>query len=173
MSELPPDEELPLKLDAIERSLATNQHRWTGRATLLAALATGITLLLPWAFSRRLGLSVWQLGFETQPALALTWSAGLVTSVAGLALGPGLRAQAAAGVTGVIATLYVAIAWQADTIASLSNTWPGPGPAVAIVTGLAWVLAAATQLLATARASATPPTPVDLSAAVARLRRNR
>lgn len=61
--ELPPDEELTRRLDLAEQNLATRQHRWFARATLLAALATGITLLLPWTFSRRLGESVWQLGF--------------------------------------------------------------------------------------------------------------
>ncbi|GAA1596711.1 hypothetical protein GCM10009789_58360 [Kribbella sancticallisti] len=173
MSELPPDEELPRKLDAIERSLATNQHRWSGRATLLAALATGLPLLLPWTFSRRLGLSVWQLGVETQPALALTWLAGLATSIAALALHPGARAQVAAAVTGVIAVIFVTGAWQATSVASLSDTWPGPGRAIAIITGLAWLLAAATHLLTAAAPSATPPAPADLSAAIARLRRHR
>ena len=85
MSEFP-DEEIPRRLDAVEAALATGEHRWYARATLLAALATGVTLLLPWTFSRRLGLSVWQLGIEVQPTLALTWLAGLLTSVVALVL---------------------------------------------------------------------------------------
>ena len=64
-----PEEELARRLEVAERELGVRQHRWFARATLLAALATGITLLLPWTFSRRLGQSVWQLGIETQPSL--------------------------------------------------------------------------------------------------------
>ena len=172
MSELPPDEELPRKLDAIEETLATNEHRWFARATLLAALATGITLLLPWTFSRRLGLSVWELGIETQPSLALTWLAGLLSSIAALVLRD-TKARAASSVTGVIAILFIAGAWQANSQAALTDTWPGPGPAVAMVTGLVWLLAAASHLLATTRSHATTPTPEALEAATSHLRHHR
>ena len=85
---LPPDRAgtPPTRADAGRGRPGHQQHRWFARATLLAALATGITLLLPWTFSRRLGLSVWQLGMEVQPTLALTWLAGLITSIVALAL---------------------------------------------------------------------------------------
>lgn len=173
MSELPPDEELPRKLDAIEQTLATNQHKWFARATLLAVLATGITLLLPWTFSRRLGLSVWQLGIETQPSLAVTWLVGLLAAIAALVLN-GSKAQVASSVTGIIAILFIAGAWQANSLAALTDTWPGPGPAVATVTGIAWLLAATTHLLATTRSHpTTPPTPEALEAATAHLRHAR
>jgi hypothetical protein len=172
MSELPPDEEVPRKLDALEQSLALKQHRWFGRATLLAVLASGIALLLPWTFSRRLGLSVWQLGLEVQPSVALTCLAGLLTSIAALVLRPGPKAQAATAVSGVIAILYIAGAWQATSAATLTDTWPGPGPAVAVVTGLTWLLTTATHLLTPPRPHPTP-TPDALHSATTHLRHTR
>ncbi len=167
-----PDEEVPRRLDAAETELATGEHRWFARATLLAALATGVTLLLPWSFSRRLGLSVWQLGFETQPTLALTWLAGLITSVVALALKPGHKAQAAAAVTGIIAVVYLAGAWQASRLEAVADTWPGPGPAFAITTSLIWLLTTAAQLVANHKSPATHD-PASLSRAVTDLRRTR
>src|SRR5690242_16114695 len=102
-----PDEELPHRLAAAEHALAVHEHRWFARAGLLAALATGLTLLLPWTYSRRLGLSVWQLGIETQPQLALTWLVGLATTATLLILKPGHKAQATAGITAVITLLLL------------------------------------------------------------------
>jgi hypothetical protein len=169
---LPPDEELPLKLAGLERELAVRQHRWFALAMLLAALATGVTLLLPWTYSRRLGLSVWQLGIETQPALALTWATGLIATVLTLALPAGLKSQAASAVTGVIAVIFVAGCWQARDLSPLSDTWPGPGPTFALIISLSWLLTTAAHLLAT-RTNATPPTDEALAAAQTRLRRAR
>ena len=185
MSDLLPDEELPRQLDAAEQVLAISQHRWFGRVTLLTALAAGVTLLLPWTFSRRLGLSVWQLGLETQPSVALTWLAGLVTSILALALHPRRRpassrddqarttasvySQTAAAVTALIAVLFIAGAWQARDLGSLSDSWPGPGPALAAITGFTWLLAASAQLVAS-RVPRTRPTDEALQEAVTRLR---
>ncbi|GAB3816809.1 hypothetical protein [Kribbella italica] len=171
MPELP-DEVLPDKLAAAEKRLGVVQHRWFAVATLLATLPAGVALLLPWAFSRRLGQSVWQLGIETQPTLALAWLAGLLAAVLALALRPGQLAQAATAVSGVVALIYAAGGWQANTASALSDTWPGPGPAVALVTGLIWVLCASAQLIAD------HPHPVEpdaeaLATAVRRLRQNR
>lgn len=171
MSELP-DEELPRLLDAAETELAKAEHRWFARATLLAALATGVMLLLPWTFSRRLGLSVWQLGVETQPALAWTWLAGLITSVIALSLEPGHKAQAAAGLTGVIAVVCLAGAWQARDAESLGDTWPGPGPTFAVITAACWLVTAGLQLAAD-RPRSTEPNPTAVSAAITQLRRDR
>ena len=84
-----PDEALPHLVDQAERRLSIGQHRWFALATLLATLPAGVALLLPWTFSRRLGQSVWQLGIETQPTLALAWLAGLLAAVLALALRPG------------------------------------------------------------------------------------
>ena len=170
--ELPPDEELTRRLDQAEQTLATKQHRWFARATLLAALATGITLLLPWTFSRRLGESVWQLGFETQPSLLLTWLAGLITSIVALAVRPGHVAQACTAIAGVIALVYVAGGWQANALDALSDSWPGPGPAFAIVTGLSWLLCVSAQLVAD-RPHPSHPTEDSLQTATTRLRRTR
>ena len=170
--ELLPDEELPRRLDAAEEELATSQHRWFARATVLATLATGFTLLLPWTFSRRLGLSVWQLGIEVQPSLALTWLAGLITSIVALSLPAGLKAQAAGAATGVLALLFVAGGWQAKDLQSISDTWAGPGPAFAIVTGLIWLLCATAQLLADRTRPATPDDKA-VADAIARLRTSR
>jgi len=170
--ELLPDEELPRRLDAAEEELATSQHRWFARATVLATLATGFTLLLPWTFSRRLGLSVWQLGIEVQPSLALTWLAGLITSIVALSLPAGLKAQAAGAATGVLALLFVAGGWQAKDLQSISDTWAGPGPAFAIVTGLIWLLCATAQLLADRTRPATPDDKA-VADAIARLRASR
>jgi hypothetical protein len=188
MSDLLPDEELPRRLDAAEQALAISQHRWFGRVTLLTSLAAGVTLLLPWTFSRRLGLSVWQLGLETQPSVALTWLAGLITSILALALHPrsqpasssdepsrataGIYSQTAAAVTGLIAMLFIAGAWQARDLGSLSDSWPGPGPALAAITGFTWLLAATAQLIAS-RVHQTRPTDVALQEAVTRLRNAR
>jgi hypothetical protein len=171
MSEFP-DEEVPRRLDAVEAALATGEHRWYARATLLAALATGVTLLLPWTFSRRLGLSVWQLGIEVQPTLALTWLAGLLTSVVALVLKPGHKARAAAAITGIIAVAYLAGAWQASRLEAVADTWPGPGPAFAITTSLSWLLTAAAQLVARHDSPATHD-PAALARAVSELRRTR
>jgi len=170
--ELLPDEELPRRLDAAEQVLATSEHRWFARATLLTALATGLTLLLPWTFSRRLGLSVWQLGLEVQPSLALTWLAGLTTSIVALSLPAGPKAQAASAATGVLALLFIAGGWQAKELDSISDTWAGPGPAVAVVTGLIWILCATAQLLAD-RPRPTTPDDQAVADAITRLRTNR
>lgn len=183
MSDLLPDEELPRQLDVAEQALAISQHRWFGRVTLLTSLAAGLTLLLPWTFSRRLGLSVWQLGLETQPSVALTWLAGLVTSILALALPPRRRptkpafsasiySQTAAAATALIAMLFIAGAWQARDLGSFSDSWPGPGPALAAITGFTWLLAAAAQLVAS-RARQTRPTDEALQEAVTRLRNAR
>ncbi|MEV8374159.1 hypothetical protein AB0P21_15565 [Kribbella sp. NPDC056861] len=172
MTALPPDEELPLKLAGLERELAVRQHRWFALAMLLTAIGTGVTLLLPWTYSRRLGLSVWQLGIETQPALALTWAAGLIATGLALALPVGLTSQAASGVSGVITVVFVAGCWQTRDLSPLSDTWPGPGPTFAMIIGLSWLLATAAHLLAT-RTHAVPPTPEALEAAQTRLRRSR
>jgi len=188
MSDLLPDEEVPRRLDGAEYALACAQHRWFGRVTLLTSLAAGITLLLPWTFSRRLGLSVWQLGLETQPSVALTWLAGLVTSILALALPPRHRpastadeptgttaniySQAAAAFTAVIAVLFIGGAWQARDLGSLSDTWAGPGPALAAITGFTWILAAGAQLIAS-RSHHNRPTTEALQEAVTRLRNAR
>jgi len=169
MTELP-DEELPDRLDAAEAELATAEHRWFGRATLLAALATGVTLLLPWAYSRRLGLSVWQLGIETQPTLAFTWLAGLVTTVVGLLLKPGHKSQAAAAVTAVITLLFLTATWRVNNPAAPTDTWPAPGPALAIATSLIWLITTLPHLF---NVRAQPPTPSTVHETITRLRRTR
>ncbi|WP_143466118.1 hypothetical protein [Kribbella sp. ALI-6-A] len=167
MAELP-DELLPRRLEQEERRQAVAQHRWFGRATLLAVLAAGVALLLPWVFSRRLGQSVWQLGVETQPKLALTWLAGLVVSALALLLRPG---QLAPALSGVVAMVYAAGGWQATTPSPISGTWPGPGPSTAVVTGLIWLLCAAAQLVAN-HADPAEPDAESLADAVRRLRQN-
>ncbi|ADB35429.1 hypothetical protein Kfla_6432 [Kribbella flavida DSM 17836] len=167
-----PDEELPRRLDQLERRLTVERHRWFARATLLAALPAGLALLLPWIFSRRLGQTVWQLGLEAQPALLLTWLAGLAAAVVALWVRPGRVAQAAAVLTGVIALLYVAGGWQANTASALSDTWPGPGPAIAVVTGVIWLLCATAHLIAD-RQRPSAPDDEALAQAVLRLRQNR
>lgn len=168
-----PDEELPRRLDAAEAELARSEHRWFARATLLAALATGFTLLLPWTYTRRYGLSVWQLGLETQPTLAFSCLAGILTSIVALALKPGAGAQAAAGVTAIIAIVCLAVAWQATTVDTLTDSWAGPGPAFAVATSVLWLLATTAQLVAQHNNQTPGDDPADLSRAVARLRRTR
>ncbi len=168
-----PDEELPRRLDDAEAELARSEHRWFARATLLAALATGVTLLLPWTYTRRYGLSVWQLGLEIQPTLALACLAGVISSKVALALKPGAGAQAATGVTAIIATACLAVAWQATTVDTLTDTWPGPGPAFTIATSILWLLATAVQLVAQNNNQAASDDPADISRAVAQLRRTR
>ncbi|MFI5730159.1 hypothetical protein ACIA49_08580 [Kribbella sp. NPDC051587] len=164
-----PDEELPARLAKAEQALAVAEHRWLARAGLLAALATGLTLLLPWTYSRRLGLSVWQLGIETQPQLALTWLVGLATTVAVLVLKPGHKAQAVAGVTAVITLLFLAGAYQAGQLEALGDTWPGPGPAIALATATCWLLTTAAHLLA--HRNNHPPDPDIITQTIAHLRR--
>ncbi len=165
-----PDEELPIRLAAAEQKLAVNEHRWFARAGLLAALATGLTLLLPWTYSRRLGLSVWQLGIETQPQLALTWLVGLVATVALLVLKPGHKTQAAAGIAAVITLLLLAGAYQAGQVEALGDTWPGPGPAIALVTTVCW-LATATAHLLSQRTGHSTPNPATITRTINQLRR--
>ncbi|MEU0096862.1 hypothetical protein [Kribbella sp. NPDC006257] len=169
---LAPEEVLGRRLELAERELGVGQHRWFARATLLAALATGITLLLPWTFSRRLGESVWQLGIETQPSLVLTWVAGLITSILALALRPGSVAQACTAITGVITLVFIAGSWQANALDALSDAWPGPGPSFAVVTGLSWLLCLSAQLIAD-RPHPTTPTPESLHSAITHLRHTR
>ncbi|TDD63055.1 hypothetical protein E1263_01740 [Kribbella antibiotica] len=164
-----PDEELPVRLAAAEQALAVSEHRWFTRAGLLAALATGLTLMLPWTYSRRLGLSVWQLGVETQPQLALTWLAGLATTTALLILKPGHKAQAAAGITAVITLLFLSGAYQAGQLEALGDTWLGPGPAVALATTTCWLMTTAAHLLA--HRNNPHLTPEAITRTIARLRR--
>ncbi|MEV6410768.1 hypothetical protein [Kribbella sp. NPDC051718] len=170
MTELPPDEQLPPKLDALEQELAGRQHRWFALTMLLAAVATGVTLLLPWTFSRRLGLSVWQLGIETQPTLALTWTAGLLATILTLALPPGPKSQATAVITGVISLIYVAGCWQARDLPPQTDTWPGPAPTLALTTAIIWLLTTSAHLLAT-HLHPPPPTEEALAEAQSRLYR--
>jgi hypothetical protein len=168
-----PDEELPRRLDAAEAELARSEYRWFARATLLAALATGITVLLPWTYTRRYGLSVWQLGLETQPTLAFTCLAGIITSIVALVLKPGLGAQAAAGVTAIIAIVCLATGWQASTLDTLADTWPGPGPAFTIATSLLWLLATTAQLVAHHNNHHPTPDEADISRTITHLRHTR
>ncbi|TDU90569.1 hypothetical protein EV138_4161 [Kribbella voronezhensis] len=172
MQPLPPDEELNRQLDLAEQTLASREHRWFARVTVLTALASGLTLLLPWTFSRRLGESVWQLGYEVQPSLLLAWLAGLIASAVALTLRPGAAAQAATAITGVIALIYVAGSWQAATLDAFSDVWPGPGPAIAITTGLCWTLATSAQLIAD-RPHPTTPTDDALQTTITHLRQTR
>jgi hypothetical protein len=167
-----PDELLPRQLDAAEEELASGLHRWFARATLLAGLAAGITLLLPWTFSRRLGLSVWQLGIEDYPALGLTWLAGLVASVVALVVRSGKYPQIATTITGIVALVYATASWQANALDSASDSWAGPGPAFAVVSGLIWLLCATAQLIAD-RLRTSAPTDQQLQDAIDRLRRTR
>lgn len=167
MTELPPDEQLPPKLDALERELATQQHRWFALAMLLAAVATGFTLLLPWTFSRRLGLSVWQLGIESHPTLALTWAAALITTILTLALPPGPKSQATTAATAVITLIHLATCWQARDL-PLTDTWPAPGPTLALTTTTIWLLTT-TALLLAPHLHPAPPTPDSLTTAQSRL----
>jgi hypothetical protein len=171
MTELP-DEVLPHKLEASERSLARQEHRWFAGAVVLSALASGCVLLLPWTFSRRLGQSVWQLGVEVQPALTAAWIAGLLAAVGALWPRPGLWARGATVVSGLVAMVYAAGGWQASVTDPSSDTWAGPGAAFAVVTGSCWFLAATAHLLA-GRARNGPPDPAALADAVTRLRANR
>lgn len=171
-SEQLPDEELPRQLDAAEEELARGLHRWFARATLVAGLAAGIALLLPWTFSRRLGLSVWQLGIEDHPVLGLTWLAGLVASVVALVVRSGHYPQIATMITGIVAVVCVAGSWQANTLDSASDSWQGPGPAFAVVSGVIWLLCAAAQLIAD-RSRTSTPTDQQLQDAISRLRRTR
>jgi hypothetical protein len=167
-----PDELLPRQLDAAEEELASELHRWFARATLLAGLAAGITLLLPWSFSRRLGLSVWQLGIEEHPALGLTWLAGLIASVVALVVRSGQYPRIATAITGIVAVVYAGGSWQASALNSATDSWPGPGPAFAVVSGLIWLLCATAQLLAD-RLRTSAPTDQQLQDATDRLRRTR
>ncbi|TWD79826.1 hypothetical protein FB561_0892 [Kribbella amoyensis] len=171
MTELP-DEVLPEKLDAAERLLARAEHRWFALAVVLAALASGAALLLPWAFSRRLGQSVWQLGVEVSPELSLAWVAGLVTAVIALWVRPGIWARTAASISGVVALVYAAGGWQARDLGPSSDSWAGPGPAIAVVAGVCWILAA-TALLVADRPRSRADDPDALTDAVTRLRANR
>jgi hypothetical protein len=167
-----PDEQLPRQLDAAEEELARGLQRWFARATLLAGLAAGITLLLPWTFSRRLGLSVWQLGIEDHPLLGLTWLVGLVASVVALIVRSGRYPQIATTITGIMALVYAGGSWQANALDSSTDSWTGPGPAFAVVSGVIWLLCAAAQLIADgSRPSA--PTDEQLQDAIDRLRRTR
>lgn len=167
-----PDEELPRQLDAAEAELARSDHRWFARATLLTALATGVSLLLPWTYSRRYGLSIWQLGIETQPTLAITCLAGLITSTVTLVLKPGILAQASTGLTSIVAIVCLATAWQATSLDTLTDVWPGPGPSFTLAASLLWLLAATAQLVAQYNKPA-PPDPADITQAIAHLRRTR
>ncbi|MFI7066502.1 hypothetical protein ACIBL3_36280 [Kribbella sp. NPDC050124] len=167
-----PDEELPRRLDAAEAELARSEHRWFARATLLAAIATGVTLFLPWTYSRRYGLSVWQLGIEVQPTLAFTCLAGLVTSAVAMALKPGIWPQTATAITAVIAIVGLATAWQAATLDTLTDSWPGPGPAFTLTTSLLWLLAATADLVAQHN-NPDQPAQAAVSEAISRLRRTR
>ncbi|WP_433162883.1 hypothetical protein [Kribbella sp. CA-247076] len=167
-----PDEELPRRLDAAEAALARSEHRWFGRVTLLAALATGLTLLLPWTYTRRYGLSVWQLGIETQPTLALTCLAGIAATVVALTLKPGTGAQVAAGVTAVVALCCLVLGWRVTNLETLDDTWAGPGPTFTIATSVVWLLAAAAQLVAQNNKPAEPDQ-AAVARAITRLRRTR
>jgi hypothetical protein len=167
-----PDEVLPRQLDAAEEELANELNLWFARADLLAGLAVGMTLLLPWSFSRRLGLSVWQLGIEEHPVLGVVWLAGLVASVVALVVRSGQYPRIATAITGIVAVVYAAGSWHANALDSGTDSWPGPGPAFAVACGVIWLLSATAQLIAH-RSRTPPPTDEQLEDAIDRLRRTR
>jgi hypothetical protein len=175
MSQEPIDEVVPREIAEAERALDNHPRRWLDRAVAAIGLSAGWTLLLPWDYSRRLGLQVWRLGVEEHPMLGLLWAVGF--AAAGVALVVRSRSRPAGiiaiSISGAAAALFTGFAWQQTGLPASSETWPGPGPSVALTTGLLWLLACAVRLLAERVHPAAEWHEDDLRNAVDRLRRTR
>lgn len=171
--ELLPDEIVPREIDAAERALDRDRRGWIDRATAATALVAGWSLLLPWDYSRRLGLQVWRLGVEEHPAIGLVWVVGAAATVAALLVRRRWHGLVAISVAAAAALVFSAAAWQQTGLAPSSDTWPGPGPSVALTTGLLWLLSCTARLLAERHRPPTSWTDQELHDAVNRLRRTR
>lgn len=172
-----PDEEVPRLLARAERELATGPAKWLSWATIVMAVAAGWTLLLPWSFGRRIGLTVWRLGFAEHPLLCVVWAAGTAAAVGAAVLqrsaGPKRNAVLAAAGSGAAALMFTGWAWGSDTTGPAAESWTGPGPAVAGITGLLWLLAALGQILASRQPGPPLFTNYEIREATGRLRRTR
>jgi len=168
-----PDEEVPRLIAAAQRGLDDRARRWLSRATVAVAVAAGWTLLLPWSFGDRLGLTVWRLGFEEHPALCGVWGLGTAATVAALLLPDRRRAAAATATTALAALVFTGWAWSSDGVELTGQSWTGPGPALAGITGLLWFLAALGQLVTSRTPEAQLFTEYAIRDATGRLRRTR
>jgi hypothetical protein len=166
-----PDEVVPQLLTAAELELADRPRRWLSRATVVTAAAAGWTLLLPWSYGRRIGLTVWQLGFEQHPVLGVVWALGTAAAITAVVLAEH-RVLAAAG-TAVAALVFTGWAWAGDDPELAAETWTGPGPALAGIAGLLWLLAALGQVVSSRRPEPALFTDYAIRDATGRLRHTR
>ena len=168
-----PDEDLPRQITAAEQAIDSSLRRWLERAAAVAGLAAGWSLLLPWTYSRRLGLQVWQLGFEEHPQLGAAWVVGFAAAVVALVLRDRPAAVVATSVAGSAAVVFSGLAWQQIGLEATSESWSGPGPSVAITAGLLWILSCTARLLTERLRTPTSWQEYEIRDAISRLRRSR
>ncbi|MFC0626941.1 hypothetical protein [Kribbella deserti] len=165
-----PDQDVPAQIAAAGKRLDRAYREGLDRLVVGITLVAGWTLLLPWTYSRRLGLQVWRLGIEQHPVLGIAWLLGFAAAITAWRL---RHALIPLGVSASTALIFTGWAWQDNGLPSGSDTWPGPGPSAALTLGLIWILACVVRLLAERRRPAPPPDPKALEQARTRLRRTR
>jgi hypothetical protein len=146
-------------------------------ATIVTVTAAGWTLLLPWSYGRRIGLTVWRLGYSEHPLLCAVWAAGMAAAIAAVVLqrtvDPTRNAMFAAAGSAGFALVFTGWSWGSENPDLSAEAWAGPGPALAGITGLLWLLASLGQIVTSRRAEPPLFTDYALREATTRLRRTR
>jgi hypothetical protein len=137
-----PDQTLASALVAAERDLDSGRERWPATAALLAAVAVGISFLLPWRIGEPSTATLSYPGYGEHAALLVWWGLALATAVAGLWLVGRTRVLVA-----VLTSATAAVTWWlavqaagAEVVTDGGSLFSrsaglstGPGPALAVV----------------------------------------
>lgn len=165
-----PDQDVPEQITDMGRHLDHADRRRLDWILIGITLVAAWTLLLPWTYSRRLGLQVWRLGIEQYPILGIAWLIGLAAAIATWYL---RNRWVSLGVAATSALVFTSFAWQENGLPGGVDSWTGPGPSAALTVGLLWILACAARLLAERHRPDRQPEPAELQQAATRLRRTR
>lgn len=176
-----PDESLTDALDAAERELDADRIRWTGTAGLLAAVAVGMSFLLPWRISNPGTAMLSRAGYADHRTLLIWWGLGLAATIAGLCLRgrPRMLASVVVAVAGAV-LWYLAIrvagaevGTDGGSLFSRRELTTGPGPALAAVGATVMLAAGIVPIVALLTRSRTEFSDYQRSDAVRRLRATR
>lgn len=165
-----PDQDVPEQIAETGQRLDHADRRRLDWILVGITLVAAWTLLLPWTYSRRLGLQVWRLGIEQYPVLGIAWLIGFAAAIATWHLS---NRWVPLGVSASSALVFTGWAWQENGLPAGIDSWTGPGPSAALTVGLLWILACAARLLAERPRPDRPPEPAELDHARTRLRHTR
>lgn len=180
-----PDEQLAAVLENGERAIGARRERWPVTVGLLAAIAAGISFLLPWQLGDPGTVTLSRAGYAGHTGLLIWWGVALAGTIGGLLPADRLRALSSvvAAVAGA-AIWYVAIQVagtevvdEGRSLFSRRELTAGPGSSVAVLAATVLLAAAVTRLvLVLRRRAAGHPTEFsqyELRDAVRRLRATR